>query len=66
MSRNTMSPEEAREYADWMLELNHTARYAKQKQTNEYWHRVAERLLTAFGAGDPDCARVRLSARPRA
>ncbi|WP_155865154.1 hypothetical protein [Gryllotalpicola ginsengisoli] len=54
MSRNTMSAQEEREYADWLLELTQQARHAKQKQTNEYWHHVAERLLTAFGAGDPD------------
>lgn len=57
MSRNTMSPLEEREYADWLLELRQKAQYAKQKQANEYWHRVAERLATAFGAGDPDGAK---------
>ncbi|MCL2515258.1 MAG: hypothetical protein FWD85_05575 [Microbacteriaceae bacterium] len=54
MSHNTMSPREKREYADWILELNQKAHYAKQKSTNEYWHRMTERLLSAFGAGNPD------------
>ncbi|MFC4244315.1 hypothetical protein ACFOYW_13120 [Gryllotalpicola reticulitermitis] len=54
MTRNTMSETEEREYADWLLELQQQALYTKQKQSNEHWHRVAERLLTAFGAGDPD------------
>ncbi len=57
MSRNMMTPREEAEYADWLLELSQRARHAKQKQVNEYWHHVAERLLTAFGAGDPDGGR---------
>jgi hypothetical protein len=54
MSRNTMSSREQREYADWILELNQKAHYARQKSTNEYWHRATERLLSALGVGDPD------------
>lgn len=57
MSHNTMSPVEEREYADWLLELRQQANYAKQKQANEHWHRLAERLASAFGAGDPDGGR---------
>lgn len=54
MSRNTMSPSEEREFADVILELRQQERYVKQKHANEHWHKVAERLATAFGAGDPD------------
>lgn len=61
MSRNTMSATEEREYADWILELRQQAVYAKQKHANQHWHRFAERLASAFGAGDPDLP----SARPR-
>lgn len=54
MSRNTMSPTEEREYADWLLELRQQQSYTKQKSANEHWHKIAERLANAFGAGDPD------------
>jgi len=56
MSRNIMSRAEEREYADWILELRQQEQYTKRKQANEHWHRVAERLAHAFGAGDPDAA----------
>jgi hypothetical protein len=54
MSHNTMTPAEEREYADWILELKQQAKYTKQKNANEHWHQVAERVAHALGMGDPD------------
>jgi len=66
MSRNTMSPTEEREYADWILELRQQALYSKQKHANESWHKVAERVAHLFGVGDPDAdLRVSASAESR-
>jgi hypothetical protein len=58
-----MSRAEEVEYADWILELRQQAKYTKQKHANEHWHRLAERVAQAFGAGDPDAGRRGLGPR---